>query len=339
MRSIAELQTMQIAKNRGIATLTDAHTRIATTGITDMQPTKWVKEVINFAEDMRYLDQIVRVDKQMVGTKDESVTIPMTTSHLSITTAHTEGATRTKTEMDNMDTVTANITTSDFLSGVITVTKQLFMTCAIDLLKQARYAIAEDLSDDVDLAIATALQTTNLTANIVYGGDATQIEDITAGDVITTDLVADARRLIKVNSKCVPKWIAISSYQEATFLKDSQFVNASEYGSNQIVMKGEIGTYIGLKVIVTDNANLAYTDGDTEVNENASPGASCNICPVIGIKKGGERVSVGLAWKELPHIDYEYEKDESIHKIYYDQAFTTFEMFTQSWALIKVSQS
>ncbi len=343
MKSIAELQIQAVQKQgmgqRGTGLLADAHTRIATTGITDMRPTKWSSQVVKWAEEFRQLDQLIYVNKEMVTTKDTTITIPLSVSHLSMTTSHTEGAARTKTEMDNMDTVDFTVIASDFLQGVITITKRLLMTCAIDLISQAKYTIAEDMADDVDLAIATQLQSTALTANIVYGGDATQIQDVTTGDVMTTDLIADARMLIKVNSKCVPKYLVISSYQEATLLKDSQFMNANEYGSNEVVMKGEIGNYMGLKVIVTDNANFAYTSGETEVNEAASPAASCNICPVIGEKRNGEKVSVGLAWKEMPSVGYEFEKDETIHKLYYDQAFTTNNIFTEAWALIKVSQT
>ncbi len=341
MRSIAELQIQK--SGRGLATLTDAHTRIASSGVTDLQPTKWATEIVKWAEEYRQLDQFIYVTKEMVGTKDEKLTVPTTTSHLSIATSHTEGAARTKTELDNLGKTDFSMTASDFLQGVITITKRLLMTCAVDLISQAKYAIAEDMSDDVDLAIATQLQSTSLTANIVYGGDATQVEDLVAGDVLTTDLIADACRLIKVNSKCVPKYIVISSYQEATLRKDSQFMNASEYGSNIVVLKGEIGEYIGLKVIVIDNANLKHAAGAVDPNETAATWATAslggNVCPVIGEKKNGEKVSVGLAWKEMPAVGYEFEKDETIHKIYYDQAFTTADIFTQAWALIKVTST
>lgn len=338
MKSIAELQIQSVQK-RGLGLLGAAHTRIATTGFTDMQPTKWSAEVIRWAEEFRQLDQLIYVNKEMVGTKDESVTKSITTSHLSITTSHTEGAARTLTEMDNSSTVTFNVAAGDFLQGLITISKRLMMTCAVDLISQAKYTMAEDMADDVDLAIATQLQSTDLDDNVVYGGDATQVEDLTDGDVMTTDLIADARRLIKVNAKCVPKYLVISSFQEATLMKDSQFVNASEYGSNEVVLKGEIGNYLGLKVIVSDNANLIYASGATEVNEAAAVGAPMHVCPVIGEKRNGEKVSVGLAWKEMPSVGYEFEKDETIHKIYYDQAFTTQDIFTQAWALIKVSQT
>jgi len=334
MRSIAELQ-------RGVSTLaTDEATKIDTTGITDMRPTKWSSEVIKFGESLRLLDQLVYVNKEMVGSKNTTITVPVTTEHMSITNSKTEGTTaRTLTEMESMDTVDFTIVTTDFLQGAIAISKRLFMTCAIDLLAQARYSIAQDLADDVDLALATALQSTSIdtTNGVVFGGDATSVTEIAAGDVITTDLIADAIRIVE-NSKLVGKYLVISPYQKATLLKDSQFVNASEYGSDKVVLKGEIGEYIGLKVIVATNDNFAPTTGGTETNEAATPGADMNICPVIGERKDGQKVSVGLAWKEMPNIGYEYEKDASMHKIYYDQAFTTNIIFTEAVALIKVSQ-
>ena len=272
MRSIAEL-----TKNvRVKAELTDAHTRVASTGITDMRPTKWVAEVIKWAEDLRILDQIVAVNKQAVGTKDTKITIPLSTSHLSITTSTTEGTARTKTEMDNMDTTDAEFVVADFLMGVITISRPLMMTTNVDLITQAKFSIAEDMADDVDLALANAMQTTNMTTNQLWGGDATQVEDLTDGDVITTDLVADSKRQLALNN-FIAKDLVISPYQEATFLKDSQFVNASEFGSDKIVLKGQIGEYLGMNVLVVNNDNFQYTSGDTELNENASPGASMTV--------------------------------------------------------------
>ena len=333
MRSISELQ-------RGISTLaTDEATKIDTTGIIDMRPTKWSAEVIKFGEALRLLDQIIYVNKEMVGTKLTKITVPVTTEHMSITNSKTEGTTaRTLTEMESMDTVDFSIVTTDFLQGCISISKRLFMTCAVDLLAQARYSIAQDLADDVDLAIATTLQSTSIdtTNGVVFGGDATTVTEIAAGDVVTTDLIADAINIIE-NSNLVAKYMVISPNQKNTLLKDSQFVNASEYGSDKVIMKGEIGEYLGLKIIVTTNDNFSATTGGTDTNEAATPSANMNICPVIGERKDGQKCSAGLAWKEMPNIGYEYMKDISCHKIYYDQAFTTNMIFTEAVALIKVA--
>ncbi len=341
MRSIAELQRGQ-AELGGVTGA--SITRIATTGVTDMQPTKWSAEVIKFGESLRMLDQLIYVNKEMVGSKEEKLTLPVTTTHLNIDvdpadTTYPEGTARDFTEMDNMDTVDFAITKDDFFKGAIAISKEIFMTCAVDLLAQARYSIAQDLADDVDLALATALQSTSITTNLLWGGDATQIEDLANGDVITTDLVSDGMAQIELNN-FVPKYLVISTYQQATLRKDTQFTNASEYGGREVIMKGEIGSYLGLKIIVTTNANMAYTTtGSDETNEATSPGADMNTCIMIGEKKNGERCSVGLAWKEMPHIDYEYEKNEARHVIYYDQGFTTNIIFTEAVSLIKVTQT
>lgn len=330
MRSIAELST------------DPKTTQISTTGVTDMQPTQWAKEVVLFGEALRLLDQVIWVRNDIVGTKDEALTIPTQESHLDITTSpidttYPEGTVRNFTIMDNTGTQTFTIAKTDFLKGGIAIGKELFMTCSLDLIGDAKRYIAEDIADDVDLAIATTLQDTNVT-NQLWGGDATQVEDLTAGDVLTTDLIADARRQIMLNN-FVPRFIVISPWNEATLLKDSQFVNASEYGSNVIVLKGEIGTYLGMKVIVTTNANFSYTTGDTEVNEAASPGADSITIPVIGVHRSGQKSAAAIVWKEKPHVDMEFEKNEARHLIFYDQAFTTGILHVEAISLIKVSQT
>ncbi len=342
MRSIAELTLGPTLGNRKIADLSvdPNSTKVATTGITDMRPTKWLTGVIKFGESLRLLDQIVYVNSEMVGTKDTKVTLPVTTAHKSITTApidttYPEGTVRNFTIMDNMDTVDFTIVNTDFKKGGIAIGKEIFMTCAVDILSQAKFTIAQDMSDDVDLALASALQDTSIT-NTLWGGDATQVEDLTAGDVLTTDLIADGKRQIAVND-FVPKFLVISPWQEATLLKDSQFVNASEYGSNKVVMKGEIGEYLGLKIIVTTNTNM-YTasDGD-EINEAASAGANMHTLIMLGQTKQKQKTGVGLAWKEKPHVDYEYQKDEARHLIFYDQCFTTALIHKEAISLIKVT--
>ena len=330
MRSIAELST-------------DPNTtKVATTGVTDMQPTQWAKEVVLFGEALRLLDQVIWVRNDIVGTKDEALVIPTQESHLDITTSpidttYPEGTVRNFTIMSNTGTQTFTILNTDFLKGGISIGKELFMTCSLDLIGDAKRYIAEDIADDVDLAIATMLQSTSVT-NQLWGGDATQVEDLTAGDVLTTDLIADARRQIAVNN-FVAKFMIISPFQEATLLKDSQFVNAAEYGSDRIVLKGEIGNYLGLSVIVTTNANLSYDTSATEVNENAAVGFNTNVVPVVGVNRSGQKAAGAIVWKEKPHIDMEFEKNEARHLIFYDQAFTTGILHVEAISLIKVTRT
>lgn len=338
MRSIAEL-----SKGHAELSTDPKTTKISTSGITDMQPTVWAKEVLRYGESLRKFDQLVLVNSEMVNSKAEKVTLSYQTSHLNIDTTpvdttYPEGTVREMTEMNNLDTADLSIAQSDFLKGAIAIGKEIFMTCALDLLSNARYMISQDLADDVDLALASTLQSTDV-GNQLWGGDATQVEDLTDGDVLTTDLIADAARQIKVND-FEPKYFVISPYQEATLRKDSQFTNAAEYGSDKVVLKGEIGEYLGVKVIVTTNSNMHYASDDTETNEDATVPNVTNgmtTCIMIGETRNNQKVAAALAWKEKPHIDYEYEKNEARHLIYYDQAFTSAIMQTEAVSLVKVS--
>lgn len=334
MRSIAELST------------DPATTKIGTAGITDTQPTIWATEVLRSGEALRKLDQVVLVNKEMVGSKAEKVTLSYQTSHLNIDVAPTdttypEGTARDMTEMTNLDTGDLSIANTDFKKGAIAIGKEIFMTCALDLMSNARYMIAQDMADDVDLALATMLLGTGDSPQQLWGGDATTVETLTTGDVLTTDLIADGMRQIEVND-FAPKYFIISPWQVSILRKDSQFMNASEYGSDRVVLKGEIGEYLGLIVIVTTNTNFNYTSDDTEPNEGATVPNVTNgitVCPIIGETPAGQKVCGALGWKEMPHIDMEYEKNEARHLIFYDQAFTTVLLNVNAISLIKVANS
>lgn len=337
MKSIANLIKENDLKKR--AELTAGVTDMSTTNIDETVPELWVSEVLKYGEALRILDQFVITNKTLVGKPGDSVWIPKTTGHLSITTSHTEGEARTLTEMTNIDTVKLTVAAGNFFGGAIRIGKKISSISTVDLVSQAKYTIAEDMADDVDLALATALQDTSVTKN-VFGGASSNADasDLATGDVLTTDLIVDAMTLIKT-SNFIPKVLIIGPYQEGILLKDSQFVNASEYGSNAVIMKGEIGTYVGIKIISVTNENLDFDSTDTDTNDASTWAADGFVCPMIGTAKNGQECAAAIAWKEMPSIDYEYLKDEAAHQIYYDQAFVCGIVQPDAVCLIKVTDA
>lgn len=343
MRSIHEL----IAKQNGRRTAmnTSNITDTSTTQITETVPEKWQKEVIKFGEALRRLDQFAIVNKELVGIKGDSVTIPITTGHLSITTSHTEGEARTLTELTNIDTVKVTVGTSDFLRGAVRISKEISSLSAVDLVNQAKYSIAQDMADDVDLSLANSMQDTSVTKNI-FGGASSNADasDLATGDVLTTDLIVDGMVQIE-NDNFVPTALVIGTHQHGILRKDSQFVNVSEYGSREVILKGEVGMYLGLKIIATTNANLAYDSTDTDTNDSSAWGADGFSCPMIGVGKidtpggTGKRVAYAIVWKEMPGVDQEFLKDEAAHQIYYDQAFKTSIVQPAGICLLKVTNA
>ena len=110
-----------------------------------------------------------------------------------------------------------------------------------DITMNMGTALAEK-KDDVIIAACTSGS-----ANTVYAGGVTS-GTVTAADIFSTDLFANGVTMLEVNKRKASS-IVLHPNQKNPLLKDSQFVDASEYGSAEVVMNGEIGKYLGVKVI------------------------------------------------------------------------------------------
>jgi len=190
-------------------------------------------------------------------------------------------------------------------------------TNAVDLVRAAKEELTYWAADVVDKAISAALAAATTAtssargAQEIFGGDAYSKATLASGDILTTDLVANAKtRLMSttvkywsgstegdssdyknpwLNTPEEPFVLFIAPENENAFLKDSQFVNASEYGNNDIVLNGEIGRYLGTKIVVTSNTPR-FTDGG---------GASVigHTCLLLKAKKAS-----ALAWGLPPTL-------------------------------------
>ena len=320
-----------------------AVTDTSTTQISEVQGTMWLTEVAKFGEALRRADQAVVQKDFDKGTS--VLTVPKSTSHLNVDTAKSsgEGDDRDITELTNIDTVSLTLSASSFLQGEVRISKEIALTSRVDLVEQARYTIAQAQAQDVDTAILGTTTTTGIfqntsVTNVVLGGTATTVAGLGTGDVLTTDLFADAMEKIEVNN-FVPQWFFLGTKQRKAYRKDSQFVNAAEYGSDDVISRGEIGNYLGVKVITTTNAP-AYTSSDSDINDLANKyavaGTTCAMAAtnVTGAPAGGV-----LGWKERPSISYQYWPSFSAHRIYYDQTFATALLFAQGVCLVKVANA
>ncbi|RLA80993.1 MAG: hypothetical protein DRG33_01390 [Deltaproteobacteria bacterium] len=322
MRSLRELQA---------ANITDTNT----TNISNIQDTFLDTEVRKFAEALRFFRQVVEENDVLVNSRDKTLRIPKTTSHLTITTSHTEGAERTYTEMTNINTVDI---TPAFKLGAIAITKELVDTTRVDLIDLAKYMVAQDIEEGIEKAITEQIDT-DVTTNVVYGGDATKPSELTSGDTITVDLVADAIQKVKENNY-VPAFLFIRPAQENVFYKSSQFTNAAEYGSNEVVLNGEIGKYLGVKVITSTLTQHYSASGQDKGISGADGqwGAAGTSCQLIGFTAGKKKPIV-LAWKQKPQVSYEYLKRYANHYIYYDAAYGVKVIEEKACCLIKVTDS
>lgn len=134
----------------------------------------------------------------------------------------------------------------------IQVTEYLLRTSLLDVLGDASKLLANNMAMVLDAQFRdTVLQTTN----VVYGGDATGIDDIAAGDGFTTKTVKDAVETLATHN--APRingdyYVCIAHPHQLRQLRDdSNWINANTYMGRRQLYIGEVGMYEGCIFIET----------------------------------------------------------------------------------------
>lgn len=315
MRTIQELsssipveeedrEVLQLGAETNATDAATTSTTESTVLATAVRMTQFTDVIAKIGQDFRYLQNICNHNTQLVGTRDYGVRLFVEdVAVLDITQTHTEGAERTFTELRNIHYVDAAIT---FKMGAIVISKEIASTGHVDLVEHAKYTLVQATEKDIEDDIITELTTAS--GSEVFGGDATTVETLETGDVLTPDVMVNARTALR-NYNYDPAVVVIHPTQEGALLKDSQFTNAAEYGGREVILNGEIGKFTGTKVIVTTN-----------IAAGASFGATGKQCFMIGKNQQGQW-PVTIVWKEKPAYSYEFLKRWNNHYIYVDAAY------------------
>ena len=266
----------------------------------------WLKEIIAAAKRKMFFEQFAYVSQAPPGTRD--VAVPLYASNLDFSITTTEATTRVMTVIDNLSTVV--FTPSTQKMGV-EISSDVVRTSQVDTIKFAREQLIYDAALNIDAAFVTAISASTTNAELFGPGRANRAA-LVAGDVLTTDLIAKMNRVLKAQGwypePDKPFVLFIAAQQEEGLLKDSQFVNASEYGSNEIVMNGEIGRYLGIKVITSLN-NTSFSDG----GGSTYAGHEVYLCKA--------KVAYGIVYGQKPKLDFEYEKNIAAYRVYLDMCY------------------
>jgi len=139
---------------------------------------------------------------------------------------------------------------------------------------------------------ATEASSTAAGSQTIFGGDATDADNsLDDGDTLTPELIKKARRLLQstkgyywnsntwtASSATFNPWVSepnepfvllIAPEQEESLLNESQFTSAAEYGSQAVILSGEIGQYMDVKVVTTTkmpsggNTDIAKIQGNS----------------------------------------------------------------------------
>ena len=290
-----------------------------------LEPTQWVKQIIDAAKRVHYYAQFAYQGVVSPGNKD--LIIPYRTAYLASgdwQASVGEATAVNFTKINNLDGV--NISPSDVNAGVA-ISNRALRVNALDLVRAAKEELTYHAGDLVDLNVrntagdATAAGSATRGAQTIYGGDARADSELATGDTFTVDMIVDGK--IKLQSATCKYWVpgtpaaeAVSSQsknpwknepsspfvlmiapeQEGVLLKDSQFTNASEYGSNKVIMNGEIGEYMKIKIVSSNNCE-SFAAGATAPDGGGVTGAIGHRCLMFKSKK-----AFGLAWGLKPKL-------------------------------------
>ena len=86
----------------------------------------------------------------------------------------------------------------------------------------------------------------------------------------------------------------IGQRQKQALRNSSQFTNASEYGNRVVISSGEIGDYLGVRIIVSNNAE-SVAAGGTAPDGGSAPSVDMTRCILM---KG--RKAYTFVWGDKP---------------------------------------
>ena len=298
------------------------------------EPAIWLQKILDAAKMRFFFLNFAYMTELQKGQKE--IVIPYRKKYLGssgvtyATSTPADGTSVTATVIDNLEGV---VISPAMQASRITISNYAIQVNAVDLIRAAQEELVYSVGDKIDAYVATTVgdaagATSSVTgAQIIFGGSATADSGLAAGDVITTDMVATARRMLMSKNKeyrastgaggdtgavsgtvAGNPWIStpdepfvmfIGPAQEEAFLKDSQFVNAAEYGSNKVIMNGEIGEYLGIKIISTNNVEQVASGSEGPDSATANVAVNMTRCIMLKAQK-----AVAFCWGKQPSLKF-----------------------------------
>jgi N4-gp56 family major capsid protein len=170
--------------------------------------------------------------------------------------------------------------------------------------------LVEEKAADAGYALAKVKDETIAAALVAGAGNSVYVNGVVSStiastDIFETDAIADAVTEIRKDN-FNPLYMLIHPVQEGPLMKSTQFVDASQYGGREVVMSGEIGKYLGLRVF----------------SSTVVPTATENSITVYKALVLGPRAFV-VATKRKPTIDSKYEPLDRAFSVAYVEDWGT----------------
>lgn len=218
-----------------------------------VNPTLWSDAIEQVARQSTVIEPLGVTDNRALGSPGVQINIA---KNQAFTAAALTAGTATPVTTLAFGQVTVTF-------GEVGLAKQI----SLEELEYGLKAVFNDVTSNMGTALAEFKDVALITAlaagpaSTVYA-DGTTSGSISASNVFDTDLIAEGVTTMRV-AKRQSLYLIVHPNCENTLLKNSQFVDASKYGSRETIMTGEIGQYLGLKVFSTVNITSASENSVT----------------------------------------------------------------------------
>lgn len=180
------------------------------------------------------------------------------------------------------------------------------------VLDGIKYGALGSMSENRESVIVTELLTTTSTG--IYSNGKTS-STISSSDTFNTQMIANVKTAMMQTQARTCRAIVVHPMQYNSMIKLPNFVNAAQYGDKRVIMTGEIGDYLGIRILVSNHITTA-----TENSITVYKAIALGLRPYLfGIKRNfefnfeRERLrdrAVTASWWEM--IGVQILKDNSI---------------------------
>jgi len=293
-----------------------------TSGLASVMGSTWAKRIVYDAQPKRVLSKYFIEFNDLMSSNDVTLIIPKIgdVNLMGGRTGDMEGQSRSMTAFTGAGSITATLTASDVKLGGCAISFETAQATRVSIIEMAHKQLVAQYLKTIETDANSILEGASSPAGTVYGGDATSTATLAAGDTITVDKIVDMKMYLMEEDFGVNAGDAVLFIHPKQFgelLKSSQFVNAAEFGGNQVVRKGQIEEYVGCKIEVSTLVGTAVTASGDSYSAIAAqttwgPGNghySYMIDP---------SAAAAIVWKEKAKVKVVTEDDERVYKILLD---------------------
>jgi len=284
-----------------------------TAGIGSIMGSTWSEKIVFDAQPDRVLSKYFLEFTDLVGNNDVTLIIPKIgdIDLMGGRTGSKEGVARVMTKFDTADNITVSLTSADVKLGGCSVSFETASATRVSIVEMAHKQLVRQYLETLETNANACLEGATIgtsNAGSVFGGSTADNSAITsnlaAGDVITVDKIVDMKIILMqkdFGKRPGDSVLILHPIQFKQLLKSSQFTNAAEFGAPEVVRKGVIEEYVGIKI---ETSTLVTSATQT---------VAVHYCYMID-----PSAAAAIVWKEKAKVKVETKDDERMYNIYLD---------------------